>query len=131
MKLTKIAILTLSLSCLTAITIVRKEPVRKTNYIEPMQINIGVDSKEIEFKDDKITKGKVINEKIAINPNFVFDDISMSLFATSEISVLKEPFLNSKPTKTLTKRDEIKVIGYNNFNNLYKINIDKKSLQFA
>lgn len=126
MKLTKIAILTLSLSCLTAITIVRKEPVRKTNYIEPMQINIGVDSKEIEFKDDKMTKGKVINEKIAINPNFVFDDISMSLFATSEISVLKEPFLNSKPTKTLTKRDEIKVIGYNNFNNLYKINIDKK-----
>lgn len=127
MKIKKIAILTLSLSCLTAIMIVNNKPTKKTIYIDPMQIDLGIESKEIEFEEIKENEnGIIIKEKIAINPNFVFDNTKLTLFAISEIPILKEPFLDSKPIKKLNKRDEIKVIGYNNFNNLYKIDINKK-----
>ena len=99
---------------------------RLTGKIDPLQSNNIINSDEITFDSILNNPSKLISEKIAIDPNIVFNNEQQTLFALESIEIKESPFVDSNTISAFSKRDKVEILGYNDFNNFYKIKYQDK-----
>ena len=126
-KIQKIRKITTIISvCLTILFTIEFSAKHMTGKIDPLQANNIINNEELFFNFSEENNTKLIDEKIAIDPNYVFDTNSQILFALESIEIKKEPFNNSETISKFSKRDKIEVLGYNEINKFYKIKYKEK-----
>lgn len=92
--------------------------------IEEFEATNNIISDETFFVEGDDEVGVVLKEKIAVNPNYVFNNQNKKMYCLGQCFLRKGPFNNSEAVKELGLCEEVFVCGYNDFNNFYKTIID-------
>lgn len=123
MKLKKITLknkkyLILSSILAIAITITfqqKSNAVILSDSIVKMNIDNNITYETAIFENEKEKKGLVIEEKVAIDPIYIFSSVNELKYNTKEIEVKLEPKDDSENLEILEKAMELSVIGYNKY----------------
>lgn len=105
----------------------QKQEVKTINTsIAMVQADDEVLSEEASF----IPASDVLNEKIAVNPNYEYESIDKNIYAKeNEARIVTRPESNKQVTvDTLEKRETIHATGYNSFNDTYEVKVGNEVL---
>lgn len=112
-----------------SITAISQEQRRTMEIYDVTVDNIGIENAEevFETKEEKeINDYEVISEKIAMYPEYIFEEINIPAYLIKE-SVIKDiPYDNGNTIETLNKYDEITLTGKNDLK-YWEIKIDKNT----
>lgn len=112
-----------------SITAISQEQRRTMEIYDVTVDNIGIENAEEVFEtkeETEINDYEVISEKIAMYPEYVFEEINIPAYLIKE-SVIKDiPYDNGNTIETLNKYDEIILTGKNDLK-YWEIKIDKNT----
>lgn len=112
-----------------SITAISQEQRRTMEIYDVTVDNIGIENAEevFETKEEKeINDYEVISEKIAIYPEYVFEEINIPAYLIKESTMKDIPYDNGNTIETLNKYDEITLTGKNDLK-YWEIKIDKNT----
>lgn len=112
-----------------SITAISQEQRRTMEIYDVTVDNIGIENAEevFETKEEKeINDYEVISEKIAIYPEYVFEEINIPAYLIKESTIKDIPYDNGNTIETLNKYDEITLTGKNDLK-YWEIKIDKNT----
>ena len=119
-----------SVFCLQ-LELLQNKDVEKLNYTIPqVQSDNLVFSEEIDFEE---LSYNIVEEKIAINPHFIYTEENQTIYALNDkVSVYDSP--NKDKQKLLfeiSKRESLNSLGYNSFNDTYKIQSQDNQIYYV
>ena len=96
------------------------EYIEKAKYQLPeMRTNNEIIDESINFDE---LNYNIVTEKIAVNPHFVYTNEEKTIYALKDnTAIYDSPKEDKKELFKINKRDSVKALGYNDFNNTYKI----------
>jgi hypothetical protein len=112
-----------------SITAISQEQRRTMEIYDVTVDNIGIENAEevFETKEEKeINDYEVISEKIAMYPEYVFEEINIPAYLIKESTIKDIPYDNGNTIETLNKYDEITLTGKNDLK-YWEIKIDKNT----
>ena len=112
-----------------SITAISQEQRRTMEIYDVTVDNIGIENAEevFETKEEKeINDYEVISEKIAMYPEYVFEEINSPAYLIKESTIKDIPYDNGNTIETLNKYDEITLTGKNDLK-YWEIKIDKNT----
>lgn len=109
-----------------ATTTTSKNTTNSNTLIKPETSNF-LTEESVSFSNEITPDAEIIEEKTAVDPNYVFSKIDKKVYSLSNTYIRNEPTEDSKASKMLKAGDEITVNGYNDFNGYYKTQINGKS----
>lgn len=88
---------------------------QKVEIFKAYTSDLGVSNADIEFAvNNDLTEGNVLEEKIAMYPEYIFDDVDVSAYFLKDASIKTEPYDDADDADQFNKYDEIKLTGQNN-----------------
>lgn len=100
------------------------KPVTVKTDLMNVQTNNDISIEDINF--DALSYD-IVTEKIAINPYYQFNEETIALFALkNNVPVYSTPEEDKEISFEINKRDELKSLGYNSFNQMYKVQHEDK-----
>lgn len=112
-----------------SITAISQEQRRTMEIYDVTVDNIGIENAEevFETKEEKeINDYEVISEKIAMYPEYIFEEINIPAYLIKESTIKDIPYDNGNTIETLNKYDEITLTGKNDLK-YWEIKIDKNT----
>lgn len=85
-----------------------------TDMIAVQADNLAVNNEEDMFTvEEEQVEPVLVKEKIAMPPEYTFTEVNESAYAITKATIKKEPYADAEEVETISKYDEIKLIGKN------------------
>ncbi len=91
--------------------------------------DLGVSSEDLEFNiedEQKYTQGNILQEKVAMYPEFVFEHTDSSAYLLKNANLKKEPYDDADDAISIDKFEEIKLTGTNDLK-YWEVSIDNET----
>lgn len=90
--------------------------------------DLGVSSEDLKFNiedEQESTQGNILQEKVAMYPEFVFEHTDSSAYLLKNANLKKEPYDNADDAISIDKYEEIKLTGTNDLK-YWEVSIDNE-----
>lgn len=115
---------TVSFAALSFLAIENAPEKQKVEVFKTYASDLGVSDTDIDFNTDEVVvEGNVLEEKIAMYPEYIFNNVDSSAYFLKDASVKTEPYDSAEDVKNFNKYDEIKLTGQNDLT-YWEVSVD-------